>query len=293
MSSVARTVTLLGGCAAWGELREFHRKRVLLRAIERGDIIRVARGRYVTSATAAHRELTETHTAVLSHLGAALHHGWKVKTVPAKPTLSVARKRHVSAELRRSAEIHYADLLPTDTHDRVTLPLRTVLDCARYLPFDEALVVADSALRSGSVDPHQLIRAAGRLKGPGSGQVMRVAEHADGRAANPLESVLRAIVLDIPGIEMVPQHTVAEPGVFAVVDLADPTVRLVLEAEGFEYHGSRGDWRKDCRRYTEIVSAGWWVLRFTYEDVMHHPEVVRAAIERWLANRPDRQDIAA
>lgn len=31
----------------------------------------------------------------------------------------------------------------------VTSPPRTVADCARWLPFDEALAVADSAMRAG------------------------------------------------------------------------------------------------------------------------------------------------
>jgi hypothetical protein len=42
----------------------------------------------------------------------------------------------------------------------VTGPLRTVVDCARVLPFDSALAVADSALRSGNVRRADLTRAA-------------------------------------------------------------------------------------------------------------------------------------
>jgi hypothetical protein len=42
---------------------------------------------------------------------------------------------------------------------KATSPLGTVLDCARYLPFGEALAVADSAVRSGKVQP-EILREA-------------------------------------------------------------------------------------------------------------------------------------
>lgn len=293
MSSVTRTVAELGGCATWRQLRRRHRRRPIREAEAAGELVRAGRGRYVLASVGEHRRVAHARSATLSHLSAALHHGWGVKAPPTAPWITAPRGRRLRPKHYAGTYVHRADLTSDDIEDGVTTPLRTVLDCARTLPFDEALAVADSALRAGHIAPAQLVLASEGLRGPGAAQARRVARHADGRAANPLESVLRAIALDIPGIQVSPQQTVADEGVFAVVDLADPRRRLVLEAEGFEYHGSRDQWRKDCRRYTGIVSAGWWVLRFTYEDVMHHPEVVRAAIERWLANRPDRQDIAA
>ena len=293
MPSVTDTITMLGGSATWSELRAAHSKRHLLRCVEGAQIVRMSRGRYIAASTAEHLRLTEAHSAILSHCSAAIWHGWKVKSVPERPSLIVANKRHVAKGLRHTADLHYVDLLPRDVRRRVTVPERTVLDCARSLPFDEALTVADSALRAGDIEAGWLRQAAERLRGPGSRQARRVAAVADGRAANPLESVLRAIVLEIPGVDVVLQFVVAEPGAFAVVDLADPGLRLVIEAEGFEYHGSRDDWRKDCRRYTEIVAAGWTVLRFTYDDVMHRPAWVRATILRWLSGRPHQQVMAS
>jgi hypothetical protein len=59
--------------------------------------------------------------------------------------------------------------------DGVTDPVRTVIDCARDLPFDEALAVADSALRSGKVGPDALRQAAARS--PRTGR--------DGRSGSP------------------------------------------------------------------------------------------------------------
>ena len=63
------------------------------------------------------------------------------------------------------------------------------------LAFDEALAVADSALRSGAVTAEELRSASARLRGTGSRAARLVAQYADHRAANPFESVLRALAL--------------------------------------------------------------------------------------------------
>ena len=108
------------------------------------------------------------------------------------------------------------------------------------------------------------------MTGPGAGQGRRVACQADGRAANPFESVLRAIALDVPGLHLEPQVVVAESPLLRP-DLVDRERRLVLEADSYAWHGSRRAPRQDCRRYNRLVLLGYTVLRFTWEDVMHDP----------------------
>lgn len=61
-------------------------------------------------------------------------------------------------------------------------------------------------------------------------------------------------------------------------DLADADLGVVLEADSFEWHGDRAALRRDTRRYNAMVINGWLVLRFSWEDVMFHPEWVRAVI---------------
>jgi very-short-patch-repair endonuclease len=53
----------------------------------------------------------------------------------------------------------------------------------------------------------------------------------------------------------------------------------VLEADSFEWHGSRAALARDARRYNLLVSEGWLVLRFAWEDVMHDPRYVRDVLE--------------
>lgn len=283
---VATTVGLLGGVATWAQLRARHTEHAIRVAASRGEVVRVARARYAGPDVDAARREAHRHGAVLSHLSAAVAHGWPVVRPADRPWLIVPRHRRVESHARAGVHLHWAELPAEDRHRGVTSPVRTVVDCARALSFQEALAVADSALRAGHVSRAELRRAAAMVRGPGVRGIRAVAEQADGRAANPLESALRAATVGIAGTAFVPQWTIAEPGLFAVADLADPDLKLVLEAEGYAAHGSREGWRSDARRFTALVAYGWSVLRFPYEDVVDHPGRVVWAVRTWLDQRP-------
>ncbi|MFC7487201.1 DUF559 domain-containing protein [Knoellia sp. CPCC 206453] len=280
--SVALTLTRLGGCARAKELRRRHSGRALAKALRNGEVIKVGRGRYALPATAEHRRIAHARTGVLSHLSAAQDHGWKVKNVPERPQVTFPRTRRLRSGQREGIDPHWADLDGAERVAGVTSPLRTVLDCARTLPFDEALAVADSALRSGKVDVVELRATAAGLQGKGAGAARRVAEHADGRAANPLESVLRALCIE-EGLLLTPQLEVADPGLFAKVDLGSEELRLIVEAEGYETHGTRKGLRRDCQRHSLFAIWGWASLRFSFEDVMFEQDWSRWVLRSWLA----------
>jgi very-short-patch-repair endonuclease len=170
----------------------------------------------------------------------------------------------------------------------VTSRERTLVDCLRTLPFDEALAIADSALRAGDVTSEDLARIARGARGPGSRQVRRVAAMADGRAANPFESVLRALAIE-EGLDVRPQVLVRVGSGAVRPDLVDEKRGMVLEADSFEWHGSRAALRRDCRRYNALVATGWIVLRLAWEDVMHDQEYVRRLL-RSFRDTPGRTE---
>ena len=167
---------------------------------------------------------------------------------------------------RPGVRLHWADLTDRDVHEQSTSPARTAMDCAATLPFADALAVADGVLREGLLGAAELVRIAEAFRGAGRVRRLRVARAARADAANPFESCLRAVVLEegLSGFE--PQYRV--PGTPYVVDLADPGLRVALEADSFRHHGDRAAFRADCRRYDELVRIGWVVLRFAWEDVM-------------------------
>lgn len=285
--TVAKTVERLGGWAAWRELRARHPRRAIERAVREGSVIRVAHNSYTLPGTLQALQDAVRLGGNLSHLSAAQHHRWKVKTVPELTWVTLPRSRGTLRCSTDGIHIHRSDLPPSQSRDRVTTPLRTVIDCARTLPFDEALAVADSALRSGKVTRSELRAAADRARGPGSAAVRRVAVHASARADNPLESVLRALTIEA-GLSLTPQLEVAESGLYAKVDLGDEELRLIVEAEGYETHGTRKGLRRDCCRHTEFAIFGWTSLRYAYEDVMFEQEWVRWSLMAWQALKAGR-----
>ena len=130
--------------------------------------------------------------------------------------------------------------------------MRTVLDCARFLPFDAALAVADSALRSG-VTRTELLLACARLPRTGRARAFRVVELADARAANAFESVLRAVLMDVPGTHFEPQVWIGNLGRPDLVDLVD---MVVVEADSFEFHSDSASLNHDMERYNVVRLRG-------------------------------------
>lgn len=280
MDEVAETVRLLGGVTTWGLLRVVHPARLIRRATTAGVVVRPGLGRYVLPTASEQLKLSQARGATLSHLSAALHHGWAVKTVPEHAWVTVRRTRHLRPGERVGIVPRWADLPRRDIRHGVTTPVRTVLDCARALPFDEALAVADSALRAKDLARADLVDGAAGLRGTGARQARRVAQLADGRAANPFESVLRALTIE-EGFHLTPQLQITDSGLYAIVDLGNEELRLAVEADGFEHHGTRKGLRKDCRRHTELAVFDWSSLRFSFEDVMYEQAWVRWALRTW------------
>jgi very-short-patch-repair endonuclease len=272
--SVMETLLELGGVANRATLVRLTSRAELDRAVRAGDVVRVARGRLALPQADEAVRAAHALCGVLSHTSAALHWGWELKSVPQQPHVTVPAKRKVAAARRAGVVLHRADLHPDDVRGLATSPELTVEQCLRTLPFDEGLAVADSALRNG-MPPSTLRRISASARGPGAPGIRRACAEATPKAANPFESVLRAIALDVPGLRVEPQRFVA-PGVRP--DLVDEDLRVVIEADSFAWHGSRGALRSDARRYNLMVVGGWTVLRFSWEDVMFHPDHVRQVL---------------
>lgn len=289
---VERVLERLGGVATAAELRRHCSRAKIRLAVRRGRILRDVRGRYALAAADEALRAANRLSGVLCLDSAALHHGWKVKHRPSSPAVAVPRNRNVTADRRYGVRVIHLDLATDDIEGRATGPLRTVMDCASRLPFDEALAIADSALRSGQVTKSELRLAAAKMPARYRSRCARVAEEADHRADNPFESVLRAIALDIPGLSVRPQVWIGSTG---RSDLADERLGLVVEAESFEFHGLRRLLKRDCERYNAFVLDGWLVVRFAWEHVMHDPDYVRrvlTAAVRLLSGRPDGRALA-
>lgn len=280
MSAVVDQLTRLGGVATRRDLLTVATARELAATLQAGLVQRPQRGRYVLPLADEARRVAHELTAVVSLRSAALAHGWKVQTTPDRPEVTVARNRKVTPAMRRRAHIRHSALAAHDVENGVTVPLRTVVDCARSLPLGEALSVADSALRSRMVTAAQLRQAEAAVWGAGRARVLRVLRNASAKAANPFESALRAIGLEVPGLDLQPQVGIHIAGVRVAPDLVDVSLSLVVEADSHEFHTQRDQLTSDCWRYDELVLGGWRVFRFTWDQVMFQQAWVRSVLER-------------
>ena len=272
----------LGGVCDRKTLIALSSRREVDRALRGGRIVRDSRGRYsFPDGADDSRRAANALVGVVSHRSAAMWWHWEVKTVPRKPEVTIPRNRDKAREWQQPVQVHWGRLRADEIVDGVTSMIRTLQDCMRHLPFDEALAIADSALRHRSISKSGLAAAADALKGPGAPQARRVAREASGKPANPFESVLRAISLEVEGLRLEPQVLLAR-GPALCPDLVDERLRLVVEAESFQHHGGRWELRRDCKRYTRLTLLGWWLMRFSWEDVMSHPEYVRACLEEFV-----------
>ena len=275
---ISELMPLLGGVATRRMLIGLTSRGEFEDAVASKQVVRINRGRYAVPGV---HEGTSKALEVSGHVclvTAALSHGWQVKTVPELPQIAVPKDRRLKAATRASIEPIWADLGHEDVEGLSTNETKTLEMCGRRLPFDEALAIADSALRAGYA-PEKLVADARAAKGPGSARLRRVALLADRRAANPFESVLRAMALEVPGLSVEPQVRIrGELDLDVRPDLVDRRLHIVLEADSFEWHGDRAALRRDARRYDLLVANGWTVLRFSWEDVMHDQDWVRAVL---------------
>ena len=228
--------------------------------------------------------------AVASHRAAG--HLWAlVVGSPPSPEITVARARRPRLV---SAVVHQSRDLSLSEHSRrrgipVTNPLRTLVDLGAVLPspavedaLDRALVARLVTVAAVEATVDTLARRGRR----GVGVVRAIlderalgAERPDGLLEPRMARLLRAEGL--PPARF--QHDVYDGHRFvARVDFAYPEQRLAIEVDGWEAHGTAAALQSDLARQNALAALGWTVLRFTWVDVVRHPDVVAATVRRLL-----------
>ncbi|MBO0842597.1 MAG: DUF559 domain-containing protein [Nocardioides sp.] len=276
-----------GGSATRRELLALGLSGQLEAALAAGTLVALTGARVALPGLPDDKAAALALGGVVSGLSAARVWGWSLKREPT--TIEVTVPRNASRKTRAGVVVRRQDLPAGATGPgAITSRAQTVVDCARMLPFDEALCVADSSLRDGLVTGltrEDMIRAAESSPRTGRRRALDVIAAADPRAANAFESVARAIVIPISGLRVEPQGELGlnEGGTPQYGDLVDADLKLLIECESWAYHSGEEPFRRDVRRYTDLVARGWTVLRFVWEDVMQHPDYVRRQVERVVA----------
>jgi very-short-patch-repair endonuclease len=163
----------------------------------------------------------------------------------------------------------------------VTSPARTLIDCAAQPNVDHLLnearaqkLVTDTAL-------HQAIERCPGRKGTGPMRRLLAAETAAGYTRSEAERRLKRIVRD-SNIEM---PVFNQPLLGYKPDAFWRRQRVIVEVDGYRFHGHRQAFERDRARDAHFVAAGYVVIRFTWRQLTERPFEVAATIAATLARR--------
>jgi hypothetical protein len=261
------------------------------RLLGRRALTRLRRGTYVAGAIpdeAAERHRLEVRAAtaelsalcVVSHVSAAVLHGLPTWRLPLD-RVRVTRHRRSGARRTDRVQVHTAPVEPEELCLAegllVTTPARTIVDVARTVPFEQAVVVADAALQAGLIEKPELERALARAAGwPGIPAARHVVAFADGGSESVGESRSRVAIAraGLPAPVLQWEVRTAD-GAMRATDFAWPQRRTVGEFDGKVKYGrllrpgeAPGDavFREKCRE-DAIRDQGLEVVRWTWADL--------------------------
>lgn len=172
------------------------------------------------------------------------------------------------------------ELLPGDRATRggipVTAPARTLADLAAVVGASELERAVAHAEREGLTDREALRDLLSRRRArPGSPALRAVLALPGGPAFT--RSGAEAGFLALVRRAGLPAPRANAPlGPFEV-DFLWSDVRLVVEVDGFRYHGTRAGFEADRRRDAWLAAAGYQVLRLSWRQI--HDEPVPTAVK--------------
>lgn len=253
-----------------------------------GQLVRLHRGVYrvgpVEAARAAEMAaiLACGDGSVLSHDTAARLFGLK----PGAPSSSPLHVARANGYLRRPGLVIHR--LPTLIHRDVTrvegIPTttaaRTLWDLAASTPARDLERMFAVALDRGLTRRAELRRLMDRHKrAPGSGKLRWLVAANPSLTRSEAEDRLQGLVRSAGLPE--PQTNAKVEGL--EVDCYWPAQGLVVEVDGFAYHGSRAAFERDRRRDRRLIAAGMSVIRVTWRQLDQEPLAVVAQLAQALA----------
>ena len=279
----------------------------LARMVRRRELLRLQRGVYLVAPTVLPTDAAARHALVVRATIAGLRSPSTVCSVSAAavhglPIWGVSLRRvHVvrrpPAGGNGSSRLHvHIARVPDDEVTLVDgLPLtdvtRTVVDVARTVPFESALVLADAALRSPSRTSREQLTECLRRMGPvpGSRAAARVIAFADGLSESVGESRSRVLVdrLGLPSPDLQVQVLRTDRSLIGRCDFGWDQYRTLGEFDGRIKYGrllGPGQQAGDVvfaekRREDELRDHRWEVARWTWDDLTR-PGVVGARLRR-------------
>jgi len=262
-----------GGVATSPQILEHLSRREMQRRLRTGQLVKVWPNTYsleppdrLTRLRGLDLRCGEPVTACLGT--AAAMHGFDTEGATELHVLNPA------GHLLRSSSglvVHRRNGAPLVTRKRriITAPAWTALEVARTLERPRALATLDAALRSGTCDTADLTTAA-RLQAGRRGivEVRNLIPLARPGAESPMESEARLVMIDGGLPEPLLQYEIIDrDGRLWRVDFAWPEFRLVVEYDGFDWHRSPEDLRRDRQKRAALEELAWRIISIVSDDV--------------------------
>lgn len=272
--------------------------RVIGRLIEQGWLKPVHRGVYLVGPIA--RPHSREMAAVLAcGRHAWVSHGsaaglWEVRpTAAASEPVDVTVRGRTAGQRPGIRAYRVAQLDPAERTELngipVTTPGRTLLDLAWMLgrrgmvrELEQAVARAE---RSQLIDGVGLRKVVDRHPGRRGVALLRAIVQEGAEPAftrSEAEELLLAVIQSA----RLPMPLVNATVLGYEVDFHWPTFRLVVEVDGFAYHSAQRRFEGDRRRDSALTSAGWRVLRITWNRIVRERDVVLGQIARAMG--PER-----
>jgi hypothetical protein len=163
---------------------------------------------------------------------------------------------------------------------------RTIVDMAVLADADELDELIDRAVATRSIRPDALLVACASARGHRGRPFLQHRLDARGMATGPHPSVLESKMLRTlldHGVRAPKAEVCWGPDRRYRLDFAYPQLRLVIEVNGWTYHSSPEQARRDAARRNALNRAGWTVLEFDWWDVTREPHRVAAEVGAALA----------
>jgi hypothetical protein len=227
--------------------------------------------------------------AVFTHITGAILLGWQLPNLPEQlPYFAATRTNKrprrpglICSRLTHESRPGKVDGLPVDAAEEV------LLRCARDLGVLDLVILIDSALRLGHLDPDRMekLLTSGR---PGVIRLRRAWALADPKAESGGETVLRVFhtAMDVPVRSQFEVYD--DDGRFrGKGDLLLTGTTLIHEYDGAD-HREKAQHRSDLRRERGLSGTPYRRNGFTLDDLLNHPTVVMHELDR-LLERPHRR----
>lgn len=181
-------------------------------------------------------------------------------------------------------------LPPGDVVERygmpVTTPARTLLDLAATTPRRQLERLVEEAQVKRLASYGELLAVVERGSGRrGVGKLRDIVALLDAPSFTRSEAERRLLDLVRAAGLPAPRTNVCVVGV--EVDALWPERRLVVEVDGYAFHGTRAAFERDRRRDARLLVAGYRVIRLTWRQLTREPRQVIGLLTAALAPRDE------